>query len=399
LLSRCEMVAIAPQVTPNPHTWPVPDMEIQNLATHLEPLVRGLQTGVLMVNADRTVLMANDALVSQLGVRARPADLVGMNAQDVLELRTRPVTDYRDIDVFIGDCVERGEPRYGVELPLGPEQTVEVDFIPISARGELLGRLWGIRNVTERAEVRRSLERRNEELSRLAALKTEFLATMSHELRTPLTALMGLTELVAAGAARGDDTIAEAVRRNVARMTALVETLLLLARLESRDLPLTVSRFDLSDLLRHEVADAMSTADSLSVHLRLDASTPANTDGDEKLLGQMLHHVLLSVISGAGQGATVNVRSETDTHADRWAAEITDRRPNAGTETLLFTRSPHPDRGGPAIGSGLGIALARTIAERHGGTVTVKPSDGGDHVIRVELPLGGVLEQETGAPL
>jgi signal transduction histidine kinase len=378
----------------------VPDMEIENLATHLEPLVRGLQTGVLMVNADRTVTMANDALVSQLGVRAKPGDLVGMSAQDVLELRTRPIADYRDVDEFIRDCVERGEPRHGVELPLGRDQTVEVDFIPIRARGELLGRLWGIRNVTERTEVRRALERRNEELSRLAALKTEFLATMSHELRTPLTALTGLTDLLAAGAARGDRTIAEAVRRNVARMTTLVETLLLLARLESRDLPLTVSRFDLGDLLRHEVADATSTADSLSIRLRLDQDTaaPAITDGDEKLVGQMLHHALLSVISGSGQGATVDVRSETNAHAGRWAAEITNRRPAASTDTFLFTRSPHLDRGGPAIGSGLGVALARTIAERHGGTVTIKPTDGGDHVIRVELPLGGVPGQEIGVP-
>jgi signal transduction histidine kinase len=366
--------------------------ELQTLATHLGPLVRGLQTGILLVNVERTVLIANEALISQLGVGATPADLVGASADEVLRLRTRPIEDYRELDVFIRDCVEHGEPRHGVELPLGSDQTVEVDFIPIRAGAELLGRLWGIRNATERTEVRRMLVRRNEELTRLATLKTEFLTTLAHELRTPLTALTGLTELFATGVpGSGEDTaITEAVSRNVQRMTALVETLLLLARVESRSLALTTSEVDLTALLRRQSADAKATADSLSVRLRLiqNSSSPAVINGDEKLLSQALCHALTSVISGSGAGSTVDVRVETNSEANSWTTEIVNRRPLAGADAFLFTRPPHPDDGSPTIGSGLGIALARAISERHGGTVIVKPTEDGDHIVRIELPLG-----------
>lgn len=369
------------------------ESELRTLATHLEPLVRGLQTGILLVNVARTVLIANEALISQLCVGATPEDLVGATADEVLRLRTRPVEDYREIDVFIRDCVEHGEPRHGVELPLGSDRTVEVDFIPIRAGAELLGRLWGIRNATERTEVRRMLVRRNEELTRLATLKTEFLTTLAHELRTPLTALTGLTELFATGVpGSGEDTaITEAVSRNVQRMTALVETLLLLGQVESRSLPLTTGHVDLAALLRRQFADAKAAADSLSVHLRLipdDSAAPAVINGDENLLSQALYHVLTSVISGSGAGSTVDVRVGRNSVTNSWTTEIVNRRPMAGTDTLLFTRPPNPTDGSSTIGSGLGIALARAISERHGGNVIVEPTEDGDHIVRIELPMG-----------
>jgi signal transduction histidine kinase len=363
--------------------------EMLSLASYMEPLVRGMQTGILMVTVDRVVLVANEALISQFEVGATPEQLIGMNAGDMLDLRIRPVEDYREIDEFIRECVEVGEPRHGVEMGLGPDQTVEVDFVPIVDNGTLIGRLWGIRNATERTLARRALERRNEELSRLATLKTEFLATMSHELRTPLTALTGLTELLTAGMAGEDHVIAEAVRRNVERMNLLVETLLLLAKVESGDLPLEVGDFDVIGLLRRTVTGAMSTADFLSVRLRLatDTGTPLVISGDEKLIGQMLHHALVSVVSGSGSDSAVDVRFETDDAADRWVVEIANHRPHASTESFMFTRSPQAEPGTQSIGSGLGITLARAIAERHGGSLDIKPPEDGDHIVRVELPL------------
>ncbi|HEX6351438.1 PAS domain-containing sensor histidine kinase [Actinophytocola sp.] len=373
------------------------ESEILNLATYMEPMVRGLQTGILMVNVDRIVLMANDALISQLEVRATPKQLVGMNAGDMLKLRVRPEEDYREVDEFIRVCVESGEPLHGVELALGTDQTVEVDFVPIVEDGRLLGRLWGIRNATERTAARRTLERRNEELSRLATLKTEFLATLSHELRTPLTALTGLTELLTAGMAGEDDVIAEAVRRNVERMNALVETLLLLARVESGDFPLEIGDFDLTELLRRKVTGATSTADFLSVQLRLvtDATSRVVMTGDEKLIGQMLHHAIVSVISSSGNGSVVDVRVETDDEEGRWAVEIANHRPHASTDSLLFTRAPQAEPGTQAIGSGLGITLARAIAERHGGSLDIKPPEDGDHIVRVELPMRDLSGNRT----
>jgi signal transduction histidine kinase len=237
------------------------------------------------------------------------------------------------------------------------------------------------------------LVRRNEELTRLATLKTEFLTTLAHELRTPLTALTGLTELFATGVpGSGEDTaITEAVSRNVQRMTALVETLLLLGRVESRSLPLTTGHVDLAALLRRQFADAKAAADSLSVHLRLipdDSAAPAVINGDENLLSQALYHALTSVISGSGAGSTVDVRVGTNSVTNSWTTDIVNRRPMAGTDTLLFTRPPNPTDGSSTIGSGLGIALARAISERHGGNVIVEPTEDGDHIVRIELPMG-----------
>ena len=361
---------------------------LKALVTNMGPLVRGLRIGVLVVSADHTVLLTNEALVTQLGLRAKPAELAGLRTQDMLRLRLRPADHYREFDAFVDDCVEHGEPRHGVELSFGPDETIEVDFVPFRTGGEPTGSLWGIRNVTERTGSRRALVCRDEELSRLAALKTEFLSIVSHELRTPLTALTGLAELLAAVLGEEEVAIGDALVRNVRRMNTLVETLTLLARVESRTLPLYVGHVDLDELLRHQIAEVSPMADAMSVRVRLteDTVAPATIGGDEELLGKMIHHALVSVISGPGPGATVTVRSQSDDDLGRWRVKIT--RSHTDTTPLPFTTHPQPGDGSPPIGSGLGIAVARAISERHGGVVVTEPAEHGDHIVRIELPLG-----------
>ncbi|MBM7773359.1 signal transduction histidine kinase [Actinokineospora baliensis] len=361
--------------------------ETRVAAARLRYLVDSLEVGVLLQDDDRVVLTANTAAATMLDLRRPSAELTGLHAEVVRELRGLPPGHYVAIDELAKRWMREGVPVRGATVQLGPDRVLEVDFVPVQFDQERLGHLWVLRDVTEQVESQRSLQRRNAELSRLASLKTEFIATVSHELRTPLTTLTSLTPLLTDG--KGDRTLALAVDRNVHRMATLVETLLFLAGLESHSRHLELAPIRVEPLVAEQIATLTGPATERGVTVVNDRGTDVTVlTGDRDLLARMVHHVVAAAIGSSPPSASVHVRCAVE--ADDWVLEVTDENPLPGDSGRLFTTMPFGGEGDRLIGSGLGLVLARAIAERHGGAMLLTPAHSGNGtVIRVELPVAG----------
>lgn len=211
----------------------------------------------------------------------------------------------------------------------------------------------------------------------------QFVADASHELRTPLTTIAGYTELARR---QGDaETAAVAlakVQEEAIRMTALVEDLLLLARLDSGR-PLAEEPVDLTRLLLEAVDDArvVDPAHRWQIALPEDGE-PIEVTGD----GHRLHQVVTNLLANArkytpaGTTVTVTVRPDGfDVHDDGpgFPPDL------VGTAFERFTRGDAARHRSDGIG--LGLALVQAIVAAHGGTVALE-SVPGDTVIRVRLP-------------
>ncbi|PPK66457.1 histidine kinase dimerization/phospho-acceptor domain-containing protein [Actinokineospora auranticolor] len=365
------------------------------IATQLKILVDSLEVGVLLQDADRVLLIANTAATALLDLRKPPAELAGLSWEDIHRLRGLPPAYYTELDDLARRCMADGVPVRGAMVGLGPHKVVELDFVPVRVGKLRLGALWVMRDVTEQVELQAALVRRNEELSRLAALKTEFIATVSHELRTPLTTLTSLTPMLADGA--GDRVLGQAVQRNVNRLATLVETLLFLAGLESHSRSLVITHTRMETLVLEQIAILASHAAARSVVV---AHRPPPTvtvlTGDRDLLARMIHHVVAAAIGSSPPSTTVRVTSHVD--AERWSLDVTDENPLPVAASRMFTTMPDGGSGAegdPLIGSGLGLTLARAIAERHGGGITFTRSAAGGTTIRIELPLVGLAAEAT----
>ncbi|SES39228.1 sensor histidine kinase [Actinokineospora terrae] len=358
-------------------------------ATRLRQLVDSLEVGVLLQDDDRVVLTINTAAAAMLDLRGDAAELSGQRAEVVRGLRGLPPGHYSGLDELARQCMAEGLVVRRAVVPFGPDRVLEVDFLPIKDDRERLGNLWVLRDVTEQVESQRSLQRRNAELSRLASLKTEFIATVSHELRTPLTTLTSLTPLLTDG--QGDRTLALAVDRNVHRMATLVEKLLFLAGLESHSRHLDLAPTPVGPLVAEQIATLSRPAADRSVTVVSGLGADATVlTGDRDLLARMVHHVVAAAIGSSPPSASVHVRSSVG--GDDWVLEVIDENPLPGDSGRLFTTMTLGENDGDLIvGSGLGLVLARAIAERHGGAMVLTPSHGGNGgtVIRLELPLAG----------
>jgi two-component system OmpR family sensor kinase len=210
----------------------------------------------------------------------------------------------------------------------------------------------------------------------------QFVADASHELRTPLTTIAGYTELARR---RGDmDTSAVAlakVEEEAARMTALVEDLLLLARLDAGR-PLEAQPVDLTRLLLEAVDDARVVAPDHRWRIAMPPDgVPVEVTGDERRLHQVVTNLLANARKYTPPGTTVTITVRAD------GFDVHDDGPGfppdlVGTAFERFTRGDAARH--RADGVGLGLALVQAIVSAHGGSVALASAPG-DTRINVRL--------------
>lgn len=262
------------------------------------------------------------------------------------------------------------------ELPLDQGEIVLRERVPERLTDETteVGQVGSALNqMLDHVEQSLSQRHRSEQQVR------QFVADASHELRTPLATIAGYTEL----ARRRPETTGTAldkVETESARMKALVEDLLLLARLDAGR-PLERDTVDLSRLLLEAVDDARVVDRDRSWRLSLPED-PITVTGDDARLHQVATNLLTNARKYTPPGSTVTVTAGPDgfTVHDDGPGFPEDLAPRA------FERFTRGDAARTrAGGAGLGLSLVEAIVGAHGGSVALD-SRPGDTTISVRLP-------------
>lgn len=271
--------------------------------------------------------------------------------------------------------LDRGE----VELP-----TPIVPVDPASAHTEV-GQLG--------TSLNRMLDRIASALSARQASETrvrQFVADASHELRTPLAAIRGYTELAQRKRDDLPSDVAHAMSRvesETARMTQLVEDMLLLARLDAGR-PLERDAVDLSRLVVDTVSDAHIAGRDHQWALDLPED-PVVVDGDEARLHQVLANLLANARTHTPPGTSVTLSLATEPETDTVLITVADDGPGIPATLLpdVFERFARGDssRSRREGSTGLGLAIVAAVVKAHGGTIAVRSSAGSTEFV-VRLP-------------
>ncbi len=228
----------------------------------------------------------------------------------------------------------------------------------------------------------------------------QFVADASHELRTPVTSIRGYAELFRRGAGNRPADLANVMRRieqEGERMGALVEELLLLARLD-QGLPLERQPVDLAPVLDAAV-DAARAADP-GRPIEADARSPLVVLGSESRLRQVVDNLLTNARVHTPAATPIHVRLAVDD--EQVVLEIADEGPGVSAEEAdkIFERFYRTDRSRTRSqgGVGLGLAIVRSLVEAHGGAVGYSPRPGGGSVFRIFLPLAPAADSRDPRP-
>ncbi len=243
----------------------------------------------------------------------------------------------------------------------------------------------------EREILRRSAELQdaNAQLRAANSAKNEFLSRMSHELRTPLTAILGFSELLGLDLVDPDQRESVAmIRRAGEHLTALVNEVLDISRIESGTVSFSLEAVPVVKLLDDAVELMRPLADGLGVTIE-----PPSATGQSYVLAdhQRVKQVLINLISNAikynhpGGEVRVHARSYGE---DRVQLSVSDTGRGIPGESLerLFVPFERLDAASTGVeGTGLGLALSQSLVEAMGGTIAVSSTVGVGSTFVVEL--------------
>jgi signal transduction histidine kinase len=223
----------------------------------------------------------------------------------------------------------------------------------------------------------------------------QFIADASHELRTPVTVLLSETHRILKPERERTPEeyrqVIQTCRDSAQRMRKLIEPLLLLTRQESQGTMAPREPCDLSGILRATLEQLGPLAAAREIRLHADLQ-PAACLGDPAALAILATNLLANALQHNRDGGGVFVRCE---HRDRSAIlTVRDDGPGIPPEDLphVFERFYRGDKARASADghAGLGLAIARTIAENHGGTITAQSTFGEGAMFTVTLPSDGV---------
>src|SRR6185503_8754675 len=278
--------------------------------------------------------------------------------------------------------------------------------------GTIIGASKIARDITEekRAEEERARLLERERLAREEAeaanrLKDEFLATLSHELRNPLNVVIGYSEILR----RSEDVAntgfvnraAEVIRRNALAQSQLVSDLLDLSRLQMGKLAINQHPVSLLTIITDALETVKTEAEAKHIALRLNTNhDPFMVDGDPVRLGQIAWNLLNNAVKFTGPGGVITISLEPQGTGVQFVVEDIGQgiAPEFLPHVFEIFRQGDASSSRRQGGLGIGLALVKQLAERHGGMVRAESEGVGRGAkFSVWLPLRNVEAPATAS--
>ena len=355
---------------------------------------------VYIFGLDHRFIYANEALLKLWGKSRQEA--LGKNCLELGYERSHAEMHDREIE----EVIATRKPIRG-EVPFTGatgRRFYDYIFVPVVGRdGDVVAVAGTARDTTDRQHAEQALRMQAERLAEADHAKDEFIATLSHELRNPLAPLRNSLSLLRL--AGTDDLVTapvhEMMGRQINHLVRLVDDLLEMSRISRDALVLRKERVAVGAIVHNaiETSEPLIRAARHDLHVALPEE-PMWVEGDPVRLAQVLSNLLNNAATYTEDGGRVAVEAKHD--GDHVTVSVSDNGPGIAPEALprmfeMFSRGARSGARGHG-GLGVGLALARRLAEMHGGTLNARsngPETGS--VFTLRLPLAA--NQAADAPI
>jgi K+-sensing histidine kinase KdpD len=255
----------------------------------------------------------------------------------------------------------------------------------------LIGRLaaTAVQNIRAYDAERHTVE----ELRRLSTLRADFVSLVSHELRSPMAAVIGSARTLQQRwrelTPEQRESFLALIADETNRLAALIADVLDTSRIDAGTFSYTFDDVNIGDIIEDYVASAMIGQDEVEVRAAIGQSLP-RIRGDSERLRQVLANLVDNATKYSSAGGTVDVNAEAVN--DRVLVTVRDAGPGIAREEqrLIFEKFGRARGGNARPGTGLGLFIARSIAEAHGGTLDVQSVVGQGSTFSLSLPVDRV---------
>jgi two-component system phosphate regulon sensor histidine kinase PhoR len=343
--------------------------ELSQDRARMEAILAGMLEGVIVVNAQGRVILANDAARRMV----QPERLTP--GQHDIEVLRHP-----DIGAMLGRALN-GQTPEGLEFspPRDPNRTIVARAAPVTTEGAP-GAVLVLHDITDLRHADR--------------MRRDFVANVSHELRTPLTAIQGYVEALQDEVPPNPEEAArflEIIARQASRMERLVRDLLRLARLEAGQEPVERTPTDIGALLSDVVVELEGALDAKDQRVVTEVDPPARTLlVDATKLHDAIRNLVENAVAYSPPDTVIDIAARrVEGHV---VITVADEGPGIPDADLarIFERFYRVDkaRSRESGGTGLGLSIVKHLVEILGGDVRAanRPSGGAAFTVRLPLP-------------
>jgi signal transduction histidine kinase len=227
----------------------------------------------------------------------------------------------------------------------------------------------------------------------------QFMADASHELRTPVSVVRSTAQVTLARDGRSPEDYREMmviVGEQADRLSHLVDMMFLMSRAEANGLPMAPEPIYIDDVVSECARALQVLARERDVAVTADGDNEVRFTGDNRLLRQMVTNLLDNAVRHAACGGTV--RATVDQAASAITIRVVDDGPGvpADAHERIFQRFARLNQ--EYAGAGLGLPIARWIAEAHGGSLVLESSGPGGSTFLVTIPRAAGMPAEDDLP-
>jgi signal transduction histidine kinase len=230
-----------------------------------------------------------------------------------------------------------------------------------------------------------------DELRRLSSLRADFVSMVSHELRAPMASVIGCAQTLNSRwrelTQEQRESFLGLIESETSRLSDLVGDVLDTSRIEAGTFPYAFDAVDVEELVRETAAVVSLGQDEVRVTTRVPPALPP-VQGDRERLRQLLWNLLANAVKYTVVGDEVEVAAASEDGVV--AVSVSDHGPGIPPESqgVIFEKFGRVSQDGLSKpGAGLGLYIARSIAEAHGGTLDVESDTGAGATFTVRLPL------------
>ncbi len=353
-----------------------------------EAILQSMSEGLLAVDENGTVVLANDVAVALLDLESQEA-AIGKDSKTILKLYSQNVQETKPLPLKeqpVHSALSTGRAVsdiFAFHKVSGEKFLLNVSANPIRLDEKTIGAILVVRDVTKEREIDR--------------MKTEFISLASHQLRTPLSAIKWFSEMLLSGDAgklKGDQVdFAQNIADSTQRMIELVNSLLNISRIESGRIMVTPQPTDLKELVSGIVSDLKGKTEQkkqslvISVHQDLP-----KIKLDPRLIGQVYLNLLTNAIKYTPKGGEISVFISRK--GDQVISQVTDNGygiPKDQQDRVFqkFFRAANAVKV-ETDGTGLGLYLIKAVIESSGGKIWFESEEGKGTTFWFSIPMSGM---------
>lgn len=376
-----------------------------------EAIINSTGDGMLVVDINRKVLKVNDLFFEMWGISSDICNL--SDAGDYLSFVNRQAMDSNIFEAWVNSLYETcAIDNYIISISDG--RIINVVSNPLMDKDNLIGRLWSFRDITAQVNTEYELKKSNENIKLIMEaleydkIKTEIFANMSHEVKTPLNIIIGTLHLIELNL-NNENNITNSdkleryttiMRRNCYRLLRTLNNIIFVTEIDSGYVGIYTQNNDLVKIVKDIISGIEKIIERKGIEIDL------SIDQDSLIIAcdaDKIERVLLNLISNAVKFTEIGGKISISLYEKDNYAYISVKDTGIGIpdemKKSIFQRFRQVDKSftRKCEGSGIGLYLAKSLVEMHGGTIEVQSEYGKGSEFVVKLPLKLSEEDEIAA--